>query len=655
MRKWLVKLERWMNNYKLNKKLLFLYVVCVLLPLIVTDSVVIYIALHTEEVKQQHMMENDVNAVQFSFSNSIESAASVVKAVDTNEYIDNFLNEKYESSLSYFVACNKAKNLLFNNNIGGDSSRMTIYADNETITNGGKFSRLSSIKDEEWYQYMVQTGCNTCVYTYYDQSRSPVVGAKRKILFLRRMNCYGPGCEKVVKIELDYSALVRGLVKMNYESPIYICSDGKILYSNDGKSSSTGMDFLPFIYEDQVGYEKEMTVYGKTLQIYALKSKANIVDSMLQNAPLILLLVLINAVFPLTFMVAINRSLTTRIRELGQAFESVDQDRLVSIACVRGKDEIGALMQNYNRMVDRTNELIQTVYKDRLKKQEMDIARQHAELLALHSQINPHSLAEYLGSLGYETYAQHPYYASGWDREKVYPLLGFSDMDFIDDYENKSYVRKYVSDASDFSHVIRTFENKKEGSPAFIFNVTMQNHGGYTEEYRNFSNDVEADCGTDALNQYLSLIRLTDESLRELIQYFSEVDEKTLIVFFGDHQPSDTVVRPIQLANGIDPSNLTEAEQAARYQVPYLIWANFGIAEEKNLDMSVNYLGANVLKLAGVPTGAYQNFLLELQKSYPILSASLMESADVKEEEQKERLLMYQKLQYYNIFDAGEP
>lgn len=398
MRKWLVKLERWMNNYKLNKKLLFLYVVCVLLPLIVTDSVVIYIALHTEEVKQQHMMENDVNAVQFSFSNSIESAASVVKAVDTNEYIDNFLNEKYESSLSYFVACNKAKNLLFNN-IGGDSSRMTIYADNETITNGGKFSRLSSIKDEEWYQYMVQTGCNTCVYTYYDQSRSPVVGAKRKILFLRRMNCYGSGCEKVVKIELDYGALVRGLVKMNYESPIYICSDGKILYSNDGKSSSTGMDFLPFIYEDQVGYEKEMTVYGKTLQIYALKSKTNIVDSMLQNAPLILLLVLINAVFPLTFMVAINRSLTTRIRELGQAFESVDQDRLVSIACVRGKDEIGALMQNYNRMVDRTNELIQTVYKDRLKKQEMDIARQHAELLALHSQINPHFLFNALESI----------------------------------------------------------------------------------------------------------------------------------------------------------------------------------------------------------------------------------------------------------------
>ena len=34
------------------------------------------------------------------------------------------------------------------------------------------------------------------------------------------------------------------------------------------------------------------------------------------------------------------------------------------------------------------------------------------------------SLASYLKGLGYETYAQHPYNASGWNRETVYPLLG---------------------------------------------------------------------------------------------------------------------------------------------------------------------------------------------------------------------------------------
>ena len=62
------------------------------------------------------------------------------------------------------------------------------------------------------------------------------------------------------------------------------------------------------------------------------------------------------------------------------------------ISYVRGKDEIGSLMSNYNRMVARTNELIQIVYKNKIKEQEMLVERQNAELLALHSQINPHFL-----------------------------------------------------------------------------------------------------------------------------------------------------------------------------------------------------------------------------------------------------------------------
>ncbi|MDE6622767.1 MAG: histidine kinase, partial [Lachnospiraceae bacterium] len=118
----------------------------------------------------------------------------------------------------------------------------------------------------------------------------------------------------------------------------------------------------------------------------------DVVKELWDNMPLIALLILTNAILPWRLMKELNRSLTVRIEQLSQVFDKVEDEKLSQIDEISGSDEIGRLMQNYNRMAERTNDLIQTVYKDRIKQQEMDIARQSAELLALHSQINPHFL-----------------------------------------------------------------------------------------------------------------------------------------------------------------------------------------------------------------------------------------------------------------------
>lgn len=260
------------------------------------------------------------------------------------------------------------------------------------------------------------------------------------------------------------------------------------------------------------------------------------------------------------------------------------------------------------------------------------------------------SLASYLASLGYETYAQHPYYASGWNREKVYPLLGFEHLNFIDDYANKAYVRKYVSDDADMQHIIDTYENKEDGKPAFIFNVTMQNHGGYTDAFSDLSEDVHAtNYNSEVLDRYLSLIRLTDQSLEKLVDYFSNVDEKTVIVFFGDHQPSDTVAAQVQDSMLLPGESVPDEQLRKRYQVPYLVWANYDIDGATQQNTSLNYLSAEVLKAAGVPTDAYQNFLLDLQKSYPVMSAAGRTDASDADENM---LSTYKKLQYYNLFET---
>lgn len=263
---------------------------------------------------------------------------------------------------------------------------------------------------------------------------------------------------------------------------------------------------------------------------------------------------------------------------------------------------------------------------------------------------NIEALPSYLAGLGYETYGMHPYYASGWDRDTVYPLLGFEHTAFIEDYTDREYIRKYVSDRSCVEKIKETFEQKKTGKPMFLFNVTMQNHGSYSDAYDNFIPDIAVEgASSESLSAYLSLIAKTDQALEELITYFKNVNEPTMIVFFGDHQPNDIVAEPVLRLNGKSSRNLSEEDTKLRYQVPYLIWANYEIDTKTKEDTSANYLGMKVLEAAGITLPAYQEFLKDFEKDYPILSAVRTEAASSPEISKNE----YRQLQYYELFDKG--
>ena len=387
------KFHQYMDNIALGRKLTILYVCCVLLPLVVTDSVVLYIVVNNQHTKQQHAMENEASAIQYSLMNSIEYAAATAKQIYMNEYIERYLNCEYAGPLAYVEAYQDfVKTTLFKGGAGMDNSIITMYADNPTIVNGGEFSQLSAIENADWYRTFKESGRDTMLYFYYDNENSPVVEAKRKVLFLKQLDFFGGNrCEKFLKIELDYSNMVRGLVKLGYEFPVYVCQGDRVLLANDGHSS-VNQNFGQFTMEHKVGVRKEMSLYSSEMQIYILKPETDVVKELWNNMPSIALLILTNAILPWRFMKELNRSLTVRIEQLSQVFDKVEDEKLSQIDEISGSDEIGRLMQNYNKMAERTNDLIQTVYKDRIKQQEMDIARQSAELLALHSQINPHFL-----------------------------------------------------------------------------------------------------------------------------------------------------------------------------------------------------------------------------------------------------------------------
>lgn len=270
------------------------------------------------------------------------------------------------------------------------------------------------------------------------------------------------------------------------------------------------------------------------------------------------------------------------------------------------------------------------------------------------------SIVSDIKKLGYSTTAMHPYNASGWNRNLIYERMGFDTFFSLKNFGNHDQLRKYVSDMSDFKEVIDVLN--ETASPSFIFNVTMQNHSSYGTAYDNFTPAIKAQFkntkSTKYLNNYLSLMKYTDDAVEYLLSYLSSYDQKTLVVFFGDHQPNDYVVEPIYKENGLDIDSQTLEEQQKRQQVPFFIWANYDIEEEKNLELSVNYLSSKVASIAGLGLTPYQSFLSEMSQVLPVINSVGYMDADgsyhyLKDADGDEKTWLnnYEILQYYHLFD----
>lgn len=273
------------------------------------------------------------------------------------------------------------------------------------------------------------------------------------------------------------------------------------------------------------------------------------------------------------------------------------------------------------------------------------------------------SLTRTLKSQGYVgNNSYHPYKRSGWNRENVYRSLGFNHFFSEEHYENPEYMRIFISDKTNMETIIKDYEeNRKEesGKPFYLFNVTVQNHGGYIGKRGLVDADVQIttpELGTSENNQYVTLARKSDQAFKKLIKYFEKVDEPTVIVMFGDHQPPLSTTFYSTLF-GRSTNKLTTEQESDWYSTPYVIWANYDIEEKQNENMSVNYLSSYLLNLIGADLTGYNKYLLDLQKRIPVLTGLFYQGDDGQfydiDEESKytKEINEYSKIQYNGLLD----
>ena len=193
-----------------------------------------------------------------------------------------------------------------------------------------------------------------------------------------------------------------------------------------------------------------------------------------------------------------------------------------------------------------------------------------------------------------------------------------------------------------------------------MFNVTIQNHGGYQlntvdiPKWVSLRGNIERYPETE---QYLSIMHASDKALQELITYFEKVEEPTLIVFFGDHQPS-VESGFIEMLLGKPLSALDMEEVQLRYKVPFFIWANYDIEEQSYENLSANYLSTLTLKTAGIELPVYNQYLDSLQQKLPIINGLGYVNADgeyhyFSDETDETELIEEYKIVQYNYLFGG--
>lgn len=263
---------------------------------------------------------------------------------------------------------------------------------------------------------------------------------------------------------------------------------------------------------------------------------------------------------------------------------------------------------------------------------------------------------------GYTTTAFHPYHSTGWNRPIVYDYLDFDTQLYNKDVTSPRYVRRYISDQCNYEML---FDLTAQDKPNFIFNVTMQNHSGYAQGWINLPKSItlpeSLDDPDSKIQQYFCLMKASDDALAGLISHYEQVKEPTLIVFFGDHQPSlsDAFYETLY---GKKLSERTTEEILKQYAVPFFLWANYDIPEQQNVVISSNFLGMLTSKTAGLPMTGWMNFLSDLHEHIPVITPVGYIAADgtVAEKtchlspEQQEWLRKYEILAYSAVKKPSE-
>lgn len=411
------------NNISIKRKLIITYFIVVIIPIIIIG----------------YFLTNKL--YQLSFSNSTGISNATLKQLSGN-YINKLVSYKgvldglvnYKPLVDYigteystdYGAINdfNTKIMPFIRRIHVDQEdvQIRVYTNNKSIWHSVETSNtLEDIERQKWFDNSSPLSASSIRWTIAEN----IEGKASKKYF---------GCYKVLR-SLDNPNKIGSVISVFFDERQLFSlisaekEAGKVifLYNNDNQIITTterellfgNIEDLVFNSNDKIfNLKNDSLVQFKNNDYFFFKS--NITESkvlisgwhiaylipasgVLEGIKSIwissILLCLICIVIALVLIVFISKNITGRVLNLIKKIKSSIYNNFIVDTSISGKDEIGALENDFIDMMHRIRELIDKVYIADLKVKDSEInyqkiqtEKRKAEIISLQTQINPHYL-----------------------------------------------------------------------------------------------------------------------------------------------------------------------------------------------------------------------------------------------------------------------
>ncbi|UKS28318.1 sensor histidine kinase [Paenibacillus sp. HWE-109] len=395
-----------LNNMKIHKKLLLIYIFCVFLPITLTNY--LFYAKITQSVKKEEHrnIELSLERLDNQLTRSFKEAAALSNNIYFSRSFYEGLDTTYQDNLDYTLNYGS----YFRTPLMGVTPyfqyhfTINFYTDNPSVLNAGSVLRITpAIRSSSWYSQSFNSSNSHRDMFYFGQEVT--ADGERLFSVIRNLNYYTSYAQyqKILKLDIRYNVLTDIFNSEGAMGKFFLVDDkNRVIYTSLPQQPYLAPFNSAFIPDKQFAMSKQLTPFDSMTgyRIIGVYEESVFHKALEQPKKYVLLIALANLLFATILISLISRSLYFRTRLLSRHMDKVDNQHFALIEYPHvGKDEIGLLFHSFNRMIRKVKQLINDVYEAELRQKSFELESRQAELMALQSQVNPHYLFNVLETI----------------------------------------------------------------------------------------------------------------------------------------------------------------------------------------------------------------------------------------------------------------